>query len=172
MIYRAFVLTALFILPWQHALAQGAWPKPIQILQKADSSVEQLSTISYSAEHFVIGMLNMGDQLFMSPASTGRVDIERAVADTVFGAKLRISGTQIRSLPKYTDHPIEVTYDGSKVRALDSKKEMAYVNEPDKTGQSLIYLRAGDLLVSEFYSGDGFSDAIASIVCALKGRQL
>ena len=154
--------TFLLAFPSNQAGAQSAWPDPLDLLQKADSSIHQLESISYSAEHSVLGLVRFGDQAFSRPGSVGKVNIKRVPADTAFGGYVAVQGTQLRSLPKYEDTPINISYDGERVRVIDDSKRVAYVNAADDTGQSLLNLRSADLLWYYFFSENGLAYYIES----------
>ena len=111
-------------------------PDPMELLQKADSSLRAAQTLSYSAEGIIIGTQKRGDLVAIMTPVAGEVILARLDASDPIGARLRIEG----ELLSYTGqrNKIGVVYDGYKIRKIDAHKKTFYVNDPDDTGKFLL----------------------------------
>lgn len=125
----------LFVLCFTTAKAQQDNPDPLALLQKADSTLRQIRTISYHIEHFTIGEIKVGDQIMPNQGIFGNVSISKLSTDDPIGALVAVNQTHF-----YKSKEIEgkVGYDGKKVYMLDSREKELYVNDPDSTGLMLL----------------------------------
>lgn len=118
--------------------AQSFTPNPDHILEKADSSIRSIHSISYSAENYTVGTLKLGEIVALIPAVSGKVKIEKIAAEDSIGARIDIEALQYSTQEKGSDARMHITYDGKTIRKLDGRREVVYVNEPDQVGKSLL----------------------------------
>ncbi len=153
------VITILLLLAIQNVLGQSRLPEPNTILAKLDSAISNVKTISYRAEHFVVGTLKRGEFEAILTPSRGEVKIARLENDEPFGARIAVNGELIRTQSNATNSPFLIAYDGVMIRKLDKEKRIVYVNEPDQTGK-MLFVSGQDLILWVFTSNKQLEEAV------------
>ena len=143
-----FVLIIIIFIPL-HLSAQSNLPDPKEILSKAIQSINNIKSISYTAESYYIGVVKYTEKPAILTPIIGDVKLLRINAIDSIGAKLIISG---KAVSTNRSSAFKVTYNGDKITKLDITKKICYINDPDRTGK---YLLTGALeLILDYFRED------------------
>jgi len=143
------IVFGITLLSLSSVLAMAQLPNPKEILAKAESVFQNVQSIMYSAEYFVIGTLKYGDKDAVLTPYQGDVWFARSPKDSFFGGKFIIQGEKPRTKPDEIRSPFKLSYDGQKVRKLLQREKIFYINDPDEAGGYLISSIA-DLILKDF----------------------
>lgn len=141
-----FVIGIMFI---TNTFTIAQLPDPKEILQKAVSALQNIISITYQAEEYSIGTVKFGDTDAILTPHQGKVLFVRSTEDEFFGGKAVIEGELVRTTSERTNSKFKVVYDGKKIRKIDYKRKIVYVNDPDQKGMGLL-IGAADLVLKDF----------------------
>ena len=151
-----------------HAFSQAELPDPVEILKKAKEAVKNLESISYHAEHHVIGVIKLKEGYTFITPYDGTIKLARIHHEDPIGAKLIIT---LGNASKNQLMPVEISYDGKKIKKINKRSKIFYVNDPDDKG---MYLLAGaeDLILDEFKTNDPFVREFSASEINYKGMAI
>lgn len=141
-----FVIAIMFI---TNTLTIGELPDVKEILQKATTALLNIKSITYHAEQYSIGIVKYGDTEAILTPHQGKVLFERSIEDDFFGGKVVIEAELVRTTSERTNSNFKVVYDGNKIRKIDYKKKVVFVNDPDQKGMGLL-IGAAELVPNDF----------------------
>jgi len=136
-------------------------PDPDEILQKAVSALQNIKSITYQAEEYSIGTVKVGDTDAILTPHQGKVLFVRSTEDEFFGGKVVIEGELVRTSSERTNSKFKVVYDGKKIRKINYKRKIVYVNDPDQKGMGLL-IGAAELVLKDFRAKEPFQNTLDS----------
>jgi thiol-disulfide isomerase/thioredoxin/outer membrane lipoprotein-sorting protein len=152
-ILRASLIGALLLLSGK-SLVFGQLPDPREILTKSKAAIQNLRSISYHAEYYVIGTIKYGDTDAILTPKQGDVTFMRIPEDQFFGGKLCVQ----RPNPLAKSSAVyKIVYDGQKIMNIGEEENTVFVNDLDQSGKFLLS-RVFELVASELREPNPFSD--------------
>jgi thiol-disulfide isomerase/thioredoxin len=141
------------------SLVFGQLPNPKEILTKSKAAIQNLHSISYHAEYYVIGTIKYGDMDAILTPKQGDVTFVRIPEDQFFGGKLCVQGPNPLAKSSGASAVYRIVYDGQKVVNLGEKEHTVFVNEPDQSGKYLL-VSVFDLVAAELKEPSPFGDVL------------